>query len=352
MDLIKFLPNKTCVDKLKQCNEIRPFSETILKFGENPATGRKYTEDERKDKLKQLDNLCSYETLEVQKCCSAKNKLYEGIDYRGINKKGKTIIKNGEVIGYELCNPNYQDDCDKNYRLLYPKDYCRLSNNIDKLKDDSLPAATKIYDIVPDCYSSLCSNSRSVPFIYDPMAVEKDHAEELKMLKSVKDDNLADLIKYFNNIGIDKINDTLHNGYPGNTILHQCISYGAEKCIDHILTLNVDLELKNKDGNTPIHLAVLSENEYLSYRLIKLGAKLDKRNNLGDSVLHSAVRGGNLKIINLIIYHNGNLLSKNKLGETALHTSLVGPKKNIKIVMSLVVGGSIFLLKIIVDIIY
>lgn len=340
MDLLKVLPNKTCVDKLKQCNEITPFSESILKFGENPATGRKYTEDERNDKLEQLNNLCSYETLEVQKCCDSNNKLYDGIDYRKLNKRGKRIIKNGEVIGYELCNPEYQEDCDKNYKLLNPKDLCRLSNNVDKLKDDNLPASTKIYDIVPDCYSSLCNNSRSVPFIYDPMTVENDHSEELKMLKSVRDDNLDDLNKYYNNIGIEKINQTLHNGYPGNTILHESISYGADKCIDFILTLDVNLELKNKDGNTPIHLAVLSENEYLTYRLIKLGAKLDKRNNLGDSVLHSAVRGGNLKIVNLIIYHNGNLLSKNKLGETALHTSLVGPKKDLKIIMSLVVGGS------------
>lgn len=340
MDLLKFLPNKTCVDNLKQCNEIQPFSETILKFGENPATGLKYTEDDRKDKLKQLDNLCSYETLEVQKCCDAKNKLYNGVDYRKINKRGKKIIKNGEVIGYEMCNPNYQDDCDLNYELLNPKDLCRLSNNVDKLKDNSLPERTKLYDLVPDCYSSLCSNSRSVPFIYDPMTVATDHSEELKMLKSARDDNLDDLTNYYNEIGIEKINEPLHNGYPGNTILHESISYGADKCIDFILTLDVDLELKNKDGNTPIHLAVLSENEYLTYRLIKLGAKLDKRNNLGDTVLHSAVRGGNLKIVNLIIYHNGNLLSKNKLGETALHTSLVGPKKDIKIIMSLIVGGS------------
>ena len=340
MDLLKFLPNKTCVDKLKQCNEITPFSETILKFGENPATGRKYTEDERNDKLKQLDNLCSYETLEVQKCCDSKNKLYNGIDYRKLNKRGKRIIKNGEVIGYELCNPKHQEDCDENYKVLNQKDLCRLSNNVDKLKDESLPPSTKIYDLIPDCYSSLCSNSRSVPFIYDTMVVETDHSEELKMLKSVRDDNLDDLNDYYNDVGIEKINEPLHNGYPGNTILHESISYGADKCIDFILTLDVDLELKNKDGNTPIHLAVLSENEYLTYRLIKLGAKLDKRNNLGDSVLHSAVRGGNLKIVNLIICHNGNLLSKNKLGETALHTSLVGPKKDLKIIMSLVAGGS------------
>ena len=38
-------------------------------------------------------------------------------------------------------------------------------------------------------------------------------------------------------------------------------------------------------------------------------------------------------------------LSKNKLGETALHTSLVGPKKDLKIIMSLVVGGSDLLTK-------
>ena len=62
-----------------------------------------------------------------------KNKLYEGIDYRGINKKGKTY-KNGEVIGYELCNPK-SDDAIKIINF-FPLDYCRLSNNIDKLKDD------------------------------------------------------------------------------------------------------------------------------------------------------------------------------------------------------------------------
>ena len=113
-----------------------------------------------------------------------------------------------------------------------------------------LPANTKIYDIVPDCYSSLCSNSRSVPFIYDPMTVETDHSEELKMLKSVRDDNLDDLTNYYNNVGIEKINEPLHNGYQ--EILFFPNLYGADKCIDFILTLDVDLELKNKDGNTPI----------------------------------------------------------------------------------------------------
>ena len=340
MDLLKVLPNETCADNLKKCNEIQPFSETILKFGRNPATGNIYTEDEKADKMEQLNNLCNYETLEVQKCCDSKNKLYKGLDVNKINKRGKQIIKNGEVIGYKICNPELQDDCDKNFDLLNAHDLCRLSNSVDSLNDKTLDPNTRIYDIIPDCYSSLCSNSRSVPFIYDPTRVEPDNAEELKMLKSVKDDNLEDLIKYYENVGTETINEPLKNGYPGNTILHECISLGAEKCIDFILNIGVELNLKNKDGNTPIHLAVLKENEYLTYRLIKLGARLDKRNNLGDSVLHSAVRGGNLKIVNLIIYHNGNLLSKNRLGENALHTSLMGPKKDIKIIMSLVNGGS------------
>ena len=290
--------------------------------------------------MEQLNNLCSYDTLEVQKCCDSKNKLYKGLDVNKINKRGKQIIKNGEVVGYKICNPELQDDCKKNFDLLDAHDLCRLSNNVETLNDKTLKPNTNIYDIIPDCYSSLCSNSRSVPFIYDPTRVEPDHAEELKMLKSVNDDNLKDLTKYYENVGIEKINEPLKNGYPGNTILHECIVLEAEKCIDYILNMGVELNLKNKDGNSPIHLAVLKENEYLTYRLIKLGARLDRRNNLGDSVLHSAVRGGNLKIVNLIIYHNGNLLSKNKLGENALQTSLMGPTKDIKIVMSLVNGGS------------
>ena len=52
MDLLKVLPNETCADNLKKCNEIQPFSETILKFGRNPATGNIYTEDEKADKMK------------------------------------------------------------------------------------------------------------------------------------------------------------------------------------------------------------------------------------------------------------------------------------------------------------
>ena len=102
--------------------------------------------------------------------------------------EGKQIIKNGEVIGYKICNPELQDDCDKNFDLLNAHDLCRLSNSVDSLNDKTLDPNTRIYDIIPDCYSSLCSNSRSVPFIYDPTRVEPDNAEESKMLKSVKDD--------------------------------------------------------------------------------------------------------------------------------------------------------------------
>ena len=56
MDLTKSLPKVACVDTLKKCNEIEPFSKTVLEYGKNPASGKKYTQEEKDEKSIDSDN--------------------------------------------------------------------------------------------------------------------------------------------------------------------------------------------------------------------------------------------------------------------------------------------------------
>ena len=63
MDLTKSLTKMACVDTLKKCNEIEPFSRTVLEFGKNPATGKRYTEEERDEKYQQFNNMCIYKIM-------------------------------------------------------------------------------------------------------------------------------------------------------------------------------------------------------------------------------------------------------------------------------------------------
>ena len=341
MDLTKSLPKVACVDTLKKCNEVEPFSRSVLEYGLNPATGKKYTDEEKEEKYTQFNNMCSYENNEVVSCCDPFNKLYGEFKGDKLPVKAKAIMKRGEITGYEFCNIR-RGECTDEFKDLKPHDMCKVSNSINKIK---LGGVKKLNKVVPDCHSAICSNQRYVPFIADPFVIETDNTEEYNMLQELKVDNVDYIKKYYSDNGINTLGKTLKNGYPGNNILHEAIAHKSEKVIDFILENKTDLDTKNIDGNTPLHIAVLNGSEYPAYRLIKLGASIQKSNNLGDSVLHSSVRGGNLKIVASILYHNGSVLTLNNLGETPLHTSVMSPDKKIKIVKMLTDGGSDLLTK-------
>ena len=341
MDLIKSLPKTACVDTLKKCNEVEPFSKTILKYGINPATGEKYNKQDRDEKMKQFYNMCGAKSNLVLECCDPSNKLYSEFENDMTNIKAKKIKKRGEVVAYELCD-ELIGDCDESFKELTPHDMCKISKSADDIEMGKVKKVTKI---VPDCYSSVCSKERYVPFINDPFAIETDNAEEYNMLQELKNDNVDAVRKYYNDNGLNTLGRTLKNGYSGNNILHEAIAYDSQKVLDFVLENKANYDTKNIDGNTPLHLAVLKGNEYITYKLIKLGSNIQKSNNLGDSVLHSAVRGGNLKVVSILLFNNASVFVKNSLGETPLHTAVMTPEKNIKIVLALIKHGSNLLTK-------
>ena len=336
MDLTKSLSKMACVDTQKKCNEIEPFSRTILEYGKNPATGIRYTEEHREEKYKQFNNMCSYENNEIVNCCDPSNKLYSEFQGERFPLRVKPIMKRGEINGYEFCNPR-RGECNDEFKQITPHDMCKLSKDINKVKSGTVRKITKV---IPDCHSAMCSNQRYVPFISDPFAVEADNAEEYKMLQELKVDNIDYIKNYYNDNGINTIGNVLKNGYPGNTLLHEAIAYKCEKIFDFILENKMNLDSKNIDGNTPLHMAVLNGSEFQTYRLTKLGASVQKVNNIGDTVLHSAVRGGNIKIVSSILHFNGSIKVKNNLGETPLHVAVMSPEKNIKIIKILIDQGS------------
>ena len=341
MDLIKSLPKTACVDTLKKCNDVEPYSETILEYGTNPATGEKYTETEREEKKKQFDNMCGGTFNQRVECCDPSNKLYSEFKNDMSNIMAKKIKKRGEVVGYKLCDKSLEE-CDESFKPLTPHDMCKLSGSVEDIEMGTVKEVSKL---VPDCYSAVCSKERYVPFISDPFAIETDTAEEYNMLQELKNDNVDAVRKYFNDNGMNILGKPLKNGYSGNNVLHEAIAYDSQKVLDFVLEHKFDYDIKNIDGNTPLHLAALSGKEYVSYRLIKLGSNIQKTNNMGDTVLHSAVRGGNLKVVSILLHNNASVFVKNRLGETPLHTAIMNPEKDIKTVMLLVKHGSPLLTK-------
>lgn len=347
MDYIEGLTKKSCIDTKKKCNEIEPYSENILNYTLNPETKRKYTEEEKENKRTQYKNMCNTDNkhIDLINCCDPYNPLYKNFIEKMKNIYIKKIFKKGEVVGYLLCKTK---DCGEDFHKIKPHDMCKLSkvkNLLENLTKEDGIVEVKKGELVPDCFTSICSNSKFIPFLDDPFTIKLSNAKEYKMIESMKIDDVESVKEYYKDVGKDKLNVILKNGYPGNTILHEAIANNAIKCLEWILTNSLEYNIKNKDGNTAIQLAILSENEYITYRLIKLGAALDIRNNYGDTILHSAVRTGNHKLTNLIIHFSGNVITKNNFGETALHVAIMSPKKNIKIVTNLVNVGSDLLTK-------
>ena len=353
--LNKFLSKRVCVDTHNHCSFKEPYSE--LQFaGNNPATGRRYTEEEIEEKNRQYENMCKLSSSTVSRCCDTNNPLYDKIEEKlnesGSRMKVKEIHKNGKHLGYKLCHDGIAN-CDNDFKEMKPHDVCKIysKRNIDELNITGGPETLVdhhdkvITNLVPDCPSP-CSNEDYVPFLNNPLNVRADKVEEHKLLDALNRDNFEVLIAHYNNKSSREMNRVLTEGYPGNTILHESIAHKAENCTNFLLNSdNLDLDKKNKDGNTPLHMAALQGDPTLTFRLIKLGSVTNLTNNVGDTVLHSAVRSGNSATVSVVLSQGASVMTKNSLGETPLHSAIMAPEKNLTVIRVLVSMGSDLLTK-------
>lgn len=346
----KFLSKIVCKDTDKNCAFKEPYSE--LQFlTDNPATGRPYTEQEITEKKEQYKNMCSLSTTKIQRCCDTNNPLYDTVNSELENSDNKLMVKKlyqaGEHKGYDTC-ANLDGDCDDSFQPATAHDVCKILSNKNTDEFGSINGPNDFYkltdkritNLVADCPPK-CDNSEYVPFLKDPLAMKSDKVLERKIIEAVKNDEVETLIVYFNDKRNESVNNILTEGYPGNTLLHESISFRAENCNNFILNNNtVDLEIKNKDGNTPIHLSALQGNSSLTYRLLQLGSSTDTKNFYGDTVLHSAVRSNDLSTVSIVLSQGASVMEKNNLGETPLHTAVMSSGRDLKIIRLLVNIGS------------
>lgn len=322
------LTKTACINKNKVCNIKPPYSKVDL-YKVNPATGDKYTDEERNNKIKQYQNMCNLNDGIMQKCCDRKLKNYNNIlpdEFKEKYFRVKEIKKNGKISNYDVCSKqDYDLGLCEDYRAPTSYDFCKLSNGKD--------------NIVPDCYDATCSNDIYVPFLQSGLELKSEsNYSDYLLVTALKEDDLPKLKDYFKSS--NDYSRILKYGYPGNTYLHNAITFNSSKCLEFLLSNNLNLDIQNSDGNTPLHLACLSGNVYIINRLLQLGANINIENRFGDKAIHSAIRSGNLESVVLILQDGGSIFSVNKQNETPLFVAVVSPKKNMKIISELIELGS------------
>ena len=339
-DSFEIISKVSCTNEDNTCNFRPPFSELSL-YSTNPATGEKYTPLERTEKMGQFENMCKLRGKNsLGRCCDPNDDKLNNLIGRipdSVKAKYPLIIPrdNNGTTEYKVCSTREEEGCAQ-AEVPNVYNYCKLLH-----PDVEYDETTKIAkNLAKDCVTAACSNDSLYPFITDPYSNKFTNYEDFNLVENLKKDNVQALTDYFKRNPTVKYSNVLKYGYPGNTALHECIIYKAEKCIAELLTKKLDLSIKNKDGNTVLHLACLDGNTNLIYNLLRAGADINTRNNLGDVAIHCAVRSASYGPTMLLISNGASLFQVNLNKETPLYIAATAKKRNIKIVELLVEMGS------------
>ena len=340
------LSKNSCVIDDKTCNYGHSPYSLLRLDGINPDTNKMFTEKEKNNFVNIYSNKCSTNSKANRKrCCDPNDIALDNIvDYLpgDFKQKFDSVIVdkcNNKITSMKVCRGNSCDNELGTPRKPNAYEYCKLLNVNDEDIDGE--NSVDIDKLVPDCYTSKCSNSGVFLEIDKIKNKNEIITKHYYLIDAVKGDNAEFLKANYENIR-NNINEIMQYGYPGNTILHEALYYNSQRCVDYILSREVNLSLVNKDGNSSLHIGCLKGSYDTVNKLLKLGASVNCDNNKGDTSLHSAVRSGSYNTV-LVILDNGgsaSLLKKNKYGEIPLHSAVVGKKLNFSIVKLLVDNGS------------
>jgi hypothetical protein len=339
-DSFQIISKVSCTNEDNTCNFRPPFSELSL-YSTNPSTGEKYTERERNEKMGQFENMCKLRgENSLDRCCDPNDDKLNNLIGRipdSVKEQYPLIIEqdNNGKKEYKVCETRNEEGCSQ-AQVPSVYNYCKMLH-----PDVEFNETTKILkNLSKDCVTAACSNESLYPFISDPYSSKFTNYEDFNLVENLKNDNVQALTDYFKRNPTVKYSNVLKYGYPGNTALHECIIYKAEKCITELLTKSLDLAIKNKDGNTVLHLACLDGNTNLIYNLLRAGADINIRNNLGDVAIHCAVRSGSYGSTMILISNGASLFQLNTNGESPLFIAATAKNRNIKLVELLVEMGS------------
>jgi ankyrin repeat protein len=326
----------SCIDEDNNCNIVKPYTELEFSLN-NPFTNKKYTIDEKEEKIKQHTNLCKAKRGIISECCDptinqlSKSKVSLPASFKETFKKIKIVEKKNNMKSIKVCQgsncPGYREP------TLY--EYC-------KLKYATIDYNGEAENLMPDCNSANCNNME-IPFIISSSDKTKsnEHLEDLDMVTAVKSDDLENLQLLVNN-NKKKANKVLSYGFPGNTLLHEALYRNSKNCFYYLLehATNVSLEIKNQDGNSPLQIACLKGNKDMVNMILKFGGNIYTKNKYGDTPLHSAIRIGNEEIIRFLLFNGSSIFEKNTLGESPLFTSVNTLNKKLIVIKILCEAGS------------
>ena len=345
-------PLNQCFNKKigKNCQAIQPYSDMFVKYGTNPATGKKYTDgtgntDEAAVVSFKNDfgNKCNIKVPKTDQgdntCCDENNDLYKKVltstDYNNYkNIKVNQSTDNDGNVSLTKCIDS-GDDC----KPITPHQLCLLGHDKNKIKDDDPVDAihtTCSRNVCPDAFYHVADGFSNVVSKY----------EDSNLVRIIQEDDLDAFKELFMNNGqadYKLLTTKLLTGYPGNCPLHEAISYNSQKITLFIVkhaTNNDILNDQNTDGNTPLHLCNLLGEHVLSHMLIKYGADTSLKNAIGDTPLHSATRSGDLDVVVVLLNVGADVNATNKMKETPLHSAVMAKKKNVKSIQELIRYGS------------
>ena len=328
--MYKLISKTTCNDNLKDCNINSPYSYLEL-YKINPATNRPYTSVEREEKIKQYENSCKGKG-DLIKCCDPTDTnlsyLYKHID-SDLKQKFPYVKLNREknrLKSISVC----QKDCPSDYTKPSPYVLCKLLKNAKKEV-----ISNEVSDLVPDCSGHSCNMSTNY-FARSSYGQRFNFYQDLQIYNAIRLDD----VQFLKNIVGEDYNKILTNSHKNNTIFHQSIIEGANKCITFLLSTKLDLSVKNKDGNTYLHLASMMESPMITYFLLKRGSDIFFFFIVGDTPLHSAVISGKLFCIPILLNNGASIVETNNYGDTPLHTAIKCKNKNLKVIRLLVDYGS------------
>lgn len=329
------LSTLACVNdkNTESCNAFNPLKQYKL-YGENPATNKPFTEEQRENKKRAFKNKCEINNNKVVTCCSPDDtNLGSMADFIKMDLKDKLIRKtqNGD---YFVCS---EDSSNPNCRVPTAYDLCKLSSP--EISFDSLEnGEQKVSGAAPDCFKGVCASTHDLSYLNDSKMTQFYTLQDSEILTAIQKNNanqIKDVLKDY-----QRISEPLTVGYEGNTMLHHAVLYDADDIITLLLSREVPLDSKNKDGNTALHLAALKGNSARLHQMIKMGGDTEIKNNLGDTVLFSAIRSADYPTVHVVLeLAAATPVSRNRLGETPLHVALISPQKNVDIVKLLVNKG-------------
>ena len=113
----------------------------------------------------------------------------------------------------------------------------------------------------------------------------------------------------------------------GYSALHIAVSNNVPSCIQPILGLGADINIRNDEGETPVMLASMMGHEVILASLLKAGAAINLVDVGGGGCLHMASGSGHIPCIALLLKNGVEVDLSDNTGTTALMMASSGGHK-------------------------